>query len=67
MKVISASVLNEELCLPNRGEFVMIRGPSGGGKTTMLNLIGSIDSSTSGELFIMGNRIDQSSTDAFLS
>lgn len=33
----------------------------------MLNLIGSIDSSTSGELFIMGNRIDQSSTDTFLS
>ena len=45
----------------------MIRGPSGGGKTTMLNLIGSIDSSSSGELFIMGNRIDQSSTDSFLS
>ena len=45
----------------------MIRGPSGGGKTTMLNLIGSIDSSTSGELFIMGNRIDQNSTDSFLS
>ena len=50
-----------------KGEFVMIRGPSGGGKTTMLNLIGSIDSSTSGELFIMGNRIDQNSTDSFLS
>ena len=50
-----------------RGEFVMIRGPSGGGKTTMLNLIGSIDSSTSGELFIMGNRIDQTSTDENLS
>ena len=50
-----------------RGEFVMIRGPSGGGKTTMLNLIGSVDSSTSGELFIMGNRIDQNSTDSFLS
>jgi putative ABC transport system ATP-binding protein len=31
----------------------MIRGPSGGGKTTMLNLIGTIDSSTSGELHIM--------------
>ena len=45
----------------------MIRGPSGGGKTTMLNLIGSIDSSTSGELFIMNQRIDKDSTDAFLS
>lgn len=50
-----------------KGEFVMIRGPSGGGKTTMLNLIGSIDSSTSGELYIMGEKIDQDSTDEFLS
>jgi len=58
---------NSEFYPIKKGEFVMIRGPSGGGKTTMLNLIGSIDSSTSGELFIMGNRIDQNSTDSFLS
>ena len=50
-----------------RGEFVMIRGPSGGGKTTMLNLIGTIDSSTSGELHILNKKIDQASTDEFLS
>jgi putative ABC transport system ATP-binding protein len=37
-----------------RGEFVMIRGPSGGGKTTLLNLVGTIDSPSDGELFIMG-------------
>lgn len=58
---------NSEFYPVKKGEFVMIRGPSGGGKTTMLNLVGSIDSSTSGELFIMGNRIDQSSSDSFLS
>lgn len=45
----------------------MIRGPSGGGKTTMLNLIGTIDSSTGGELYIMNNKIDKDSTDEFLS
>lgn len=45
----------------------MIRGPSGGGKTTMLNLIGTIDSSTSGELLIMGQKIDKDSSDDFLS
>lgn len=37
----------------SRGEFVMIRGPSGGGKTTLLNLIGTIDSPSDGELYIM--------------
>jgi len=45
----------------------MIRGPSGGGKTTMLNLIGSIDSSTGGELYIMGQLINKDSSDSFLS
>ena len=45
----------------------MIRGPSGGGKTTMLNLIGTIDSSTGGELYIMNKKIDKDSTDEFLS
>ena len=45
----------------------MIRGPSGGGKTTMLNLIGTIDSSTGGMLNIMNNQIDKNSSDEFLS
>ncbi len=45
----------------------MIRGPSGGGKTTMLNLIGSIDTPSDGELFLMGERIDHKSKDEFLS
>ncbi len=34
----------------NRGEFVIVRGPSGGGKTTFLNLIGTIDMSTHGSI-----------------
>jgi putative ABC transport system ATP-binding protein len=58
---------NQEFYSIKKGEFVMIRGPSGGGKTTMLNLIGTIDSSTSGELFIMGQKIDKNSSDTFLS
>lgn len=33
-----------------RGEFVIIRGPSGGGKTTFLNILGTIDSATHGHL-----------------
>jgi len=50
-----------------RGEFVMIRGPSGGGKTTLLNLIGTIDSPSSGELYIIDKEINKKSSDSFLS
>lgn len=50
-----------------RGEFVMIRGPSGGGKTTLLNLIGTIDRATGGEVELFGQSLDNSATDAYLA
>ncbi len=37
-----------------RGEFIVILGPSGSGKTTMLNLIGGIDSPSSGRVVVDG-------------
>lgn len=37
-----------------KGEFVCIFGTSGGGKTTMLNIIGTIDKPTKGELRLCG-------------
>jgi putative ABC transport system ATP-binding protein len=39
-----------------RGEFVCIFGTSGGGKTTMLNVLGTIDKPTRGYLHICGTK-----------
>lgn len=41
----------------DEGEFVSIMGPSGSGKSTLLNMIGGLDTPTSGELFIGGKEI----------
>ena len=37
-----------------KGEFVVIVGPSGAGKTTVLNILGGMDRATSGEIWIDG-------------
>ena len=41
------------------GDFVALMGPSGSGKTTLLNLIGGLDSPTSGAIEVAGQRIDR--------
>ncbi len=43
----------------SKGEFVALMGPSGSGKTTLLNLIGGLDTPTSGEITVAGQRLDQ--------
>lgn len=40
------------------GEFVVILGPSGAGKSTLLNLLGGLDSVSSGEIIVNGNHIE---------
>ena len=42
-----------------RGDFVALMGPSGSGKTTLLNLIGGLDTPTSGTISVDGRRIDR--------
>jgi len=44
------------------GEFVALMGPSGSGKTTLLNLIGGLDSPTSGEIVVGGEQLNQMSS-----
>ncbi|MCU5408939.1 ABC transporter ATP-binding protein [Bacillus cereus] len=52
-KVSYEALSNIDLTI-KKGEFVGIMGPSGSGKTTLLNMISTIDSPTSGEVFING-------------
>ena len=46
-----------------RGEMVSIVGPSGSGKSTLLNLIGGLDTASSGEIEIDGARLSGLSDD----
>ena len=41
----------------DEGKFVVILGPSGAGKSTLLNLLGGLDSPTSGTITVCGNDI----------
>ena len=40
-----------------KGEFVVIVGPSGAGKTTVLNILGGMDTATSGKLLVDGQDV----------
>ena len=42
----------------DKGEFVVILGPSGAGKSTLLNLLGGLDSTTSGQIIVNGEHVE---------
>lgn len=42
----------------DRGEFVVVAGSSGAGKSTILNILGGMDSPTSGKVIVDGNEVN---------
>jgi putative ABC transport system ATP-binding protein len=51
------TALNDVELTLSQGDFAGLIGPSGSGKTTLLNIIGSLDTPTSGEVRVLGQSI----------
>ncbi|MCC6251202.1 MAG: ABC transporter ATP-binding protein [Bacteroidia bacterium] len=47
----------------NRGEYVALMGPSGSGKSTLMNILGCLDTPTSGRYFLENNDVSEMEDD----
>ena len=56
---ISITALDKTTFSIEKGELVVILGPSGAGKTTALNILGGMDKVTSGEVIVDGKKINK--------
>ena len=55
------TVLNNVCLEIQKGDFLSILGPSGSGKSTMMNIIGCLDTPTSGEYILRGRNLQEQS------
>ena len=60
----SVQALNHVSISIENGEFVAVIGTSGSGKSTLLNLLGGLDTPTSGEVLISGKKLFQMNEEA---